>query len=143
MSDDPRTGPLDQATLTVFAQRARSHPLVDECSFEPDALTPRYLACTIDDTQYPGEVQAVRLDIRWFAGGDYSFHYVEHRGNARWHCRWDRHPKPETPRSHFHPPPDAASTPEPSPIEAEHHLAVLFAVLDFIGQRVETLHETG
>ena len=142
MSDQPRTGPLDQATLTVFAQRVRSHPLVAECSFEPDSLSPRYLTCTIDDAQYPDAVTAARLDIRWFDGGDYSFHYVEHRENTRWHCRWDRHPKPETPRSHFHPPPDADSTPELSPIEAEYHLGVLFAVLDFIGQRVETLHET-
>lgn len=142
MSDgDYSGGPLDVTTLQAIAQRAATHPLVDGWAFQPDALSPRRLELRLDDEQYPPPVEEVRLDVRWFDGGDYTVHYLESRGDADWQCRWDRHPKPENPRAHYHPPPDATSAVEPSRIRATHHLGVLFDVMDWIAERIERLHE--
>ena len=120
--------PLDVVTLEILAQRGETYPLVIGWSFEPDALSPRYLELRLDGTQYPSSVNAARLDIRWFEGGDYTVHYLETRSDSVWQCRWDRHPKPGEPRAHFHPPPEAGSDIE-SGLEATHHLGVLFSAL--------------
>lgn len=141
MTDEDRAvGPLDVATLEVLAQRAASHPVVDSWRFEPDSMSPRRLTLHLDDSQYPSSVETVRLDIRWFEGGDYAVHYVESRGRETWQCRWDRHRKPGEPREHFHPPPAAGSDVEPSDIPGAHHLAVLFGALDWITGRIEEVH---
>lgn len=143
MSDhDVSGGPLDVHTLEVFGQRVGSHPLVERWAFQPDALSPRRLELTLDADQFPEPVEAVRLDVRWFEGGDYTVHYLEFRGEDVWQCRWDRHPKPGAPKAHFHPPPDAASIVEPSDVDATHHLGVGFFVLDWVTERVETLHDS-
>lgn len=143
MSDvDSSGGPLDVATLEVIARRARSHYLVDDWAFQPDALSPRRLELRLALAQYPASVDAARLDVRWFEGSDYTFHYVESSGTDDWQCRWDRHPKPDAQKAHFHPPSDAGSTPEPSEVETTHHLDALFALLDRIEARVESLHES-
>lgn len=135
------SGPLDVPTLEVLAQRAVTHPLVDEWAFQPDAMSPRRLELSLDGRQYPSPVVAARLDVRWFEGGDYTVHYLETRGDNVWQCRWDRHPKPGAPTAHFHPPPDAGSDIESSQLQATHHLGVLFCVLDWITERIEGLHE--
>lgn len=134
-------GPLDVPTLEVIAQRAGTHPLVDGWAFQPDAMSPRRLELYLDEDQYSSSVEEVRLDIRWFEGGDYTVHYLETRDDDVWQCRWDRHPKPGEPTAHFHPPPDAASDVEPSTLQATHHLGVLFGVLDWITERIEQLHD--
>lgn len=113
-------------------------------------MSPRRLELELDVAQYPASIDAARLDVRWFEGGDYTLHYLETdgdgaeaaqgTGNVRWQCRWDRHPKPGEPRSHFHPPPDASAEVVESGIDADHHLDVLFGVLDQIEQRIESLH---
>lgn len=139
--DDSPAGPLDVATLEVLGRRAVTHPLVTEWTWQPDAVSPRSLELHFDADQYPPSVQRGRLDVRWFEGDDYTFHYVESHADSGWQCRWDRHPKPDAPTPHFHPPPDASADVEPSPIDATHHLGVLFAVLDRIQDRIETLHE--
>lgn len=139
--DDYTGGPLDVATLEVLGERANSHPLVDEWAFRPDAMSPRRLELSLDAGRYPPPVEAARLDVRWFEGGDYTVQYLERRDDDIWQCRWDRHPKPGEPREHFHPPPEAASTVEPSNLEATHHLDVLFAVLDWVTERITQLHE--
>ncbi len=142
MNDDVDTGgPLDVATLELLAGRATSHPLVESWAFRPDTLSPRYLELHLDEHQYPASVDTVRLDVRWFEGGDYSFHYLEFHGADEWQCRWDRHTKPEAPRSHFHPPPDASAAVEESGLQDTHPFDVLFDVLDWCEERVETLHE--
>ena len=136
------SGPLDVPTLEVLAQRAVTHPLVTGATFQPDSLTPRLLEVTLDSEQYPTSIRRVRLDIRWFEGGDYSIHYVETGTNRAWQCRWDRHPKPEAPLEHFHPPPDAGAAVQPSSFESDHHLSVLFGVLDWTqGRRQEHYDE--
>lgn len=134
-------GPLDVPTLEVIAQRAGTHPLVDGWAFQPDAMSPRRLELSLDEDQYSPSVDEVRLDIRWFEGGDYTVHYLETRDDDVWQCRWDRHPKPGEPKEHSHPPPDAASDVEPSTLQATHHLGVLFGVLDWITERIEQLHD--
>ncbi len=93
-----------------------------------------------DVDSYPPDVETARLDVHWFTTDDYYFHYIEDRGDEHYQCRWDRHPKTDAPRTHFHPPPDAG-TAEDSQLGA-HHLDVLFTVLDWVSERVESLHET-
>lgn len=139
--EDHSGGPLDRPTLDVLARRARTHPLVDSGTFQPDTISPRQLELRLDDKQYPPPVETARLDIRWFEGGDYTIHYLEIRGDTTWQCRWDRHPKPGEPTVHFHPPTDASSDIEPSGLQATHHLGVLFGVLDWVSDRVERLHD--
>ena len=136
------SGPLDTATLEAVARRAGTHSLVDSWAYQPDSLSPRFLELQLDAEQYPAAVNAARLDIRWFEGGDYTVHYLETRAESTRQCRWDRHPKPDEPRAHFHPPPDAAPTVEASELTDEHYLGVLFAVLEWVEARVTTCHES-
>lgn len=140
--DDPiPSGRLDVSTLRAVARSAATHPLVDDWAFDPSALSPRALSLHLDASAYPIEVTAARIDVRWFDTGDYSLHYLETReGSADpYQCRWDRHPKTAAPRTHFHPPPSAGDA-EPSPLDP-HHLDVLFAVLDRVGDRIRRLHD--
>lgn len=141
-SGDPIPGGrLDVPTLRTLAQRAVTHPLVDGWAFDPSSVSPRLLQISLTASAYPPDVTAARIDARWFVTGDYSFHYLEDRkGEAsRYQCRWDRHPKTTTPRTHFHPPPDAGGA-EPSSLDS-HYLDVLFTVLDWGSERVEQLHD--
>ncbi|NGM68770.1 hypothetical protein G6M89_07065 [Natronolimnobius sp. AArcel1] len=143
MADRPEepSGPLDIPTLEVLARRGASHPLVTDWTFQPDSLSPRVLELEVDHTQYPDEIVEVRLDVRWFVGGDYTVHYLEIRDDEEtpWQCRWDRHPKPNAPRAHFHPPPDAESV-DSSSLDSSHHLAVLFGVLEWVSDRLSDTH---
>lgn len=81
------------------------------------------------------------LDVHWFLTNDYYIHYVESMSGSRYQCRWDCHPKSDAPRAHFHPPPDAGHAVE-SPL-GQHPLDVLFTVIDWVGERVERLHDAG
>lgn len=140
-SDDPiPSGRLDVPTLQTLAQRATSHPLVDDWEFDPSSVSPRVLHLALDTSAYPIDVTTTRIDIRWFVTSDYSFHYLEEDESETnpFQCRWDRHPKTTAPRMHFHPPPDAGDA-EPSSLDP-HHLDVLFTVLDWVSERVEHLH---
>ncbi len=143
MSDDHdealESGRLDRTTLEALARRSETHPLVVSWAFTPDRLSPRALELTLDPSAYPPSVETVRLDIHWFVTGDYYVHYVERRTETRYQCRWDRHPKTNAPRTHIHPPPDAGEA-EPSSL-GTHHLDVLFEVLDWVSERVSTLHD--
>lgn len=133
-------GRLDVPTLQTLAQRATTHPLVDDWAFDPSRVSPRILQLYLTASAYPTDVTAARIDVRWFVTGDYSFHYLEERNseNDPYQCRWDRHPKTTAPRTHVHPPPDAGDA-EPSSLDP-HHLNVLFTVLDWVSERVEQLH---
>ena len=135
----PESGRLDRTTMEILARRSETHPLVTSWAFHPDRLSPRVLEITLDSSTYPPSVNAVRLDIHWFVTGDYYLHYLETREETQYQCRWDRHPKTEAPRTHFHPPPNAGDA-ESSPV-GTHHLDVLFGVLDWIAERVASLHD--
>lgn len=139
--DDLPAGPLDLPALDAMGDRAMEHPLVEDRRYHPDGLSPRRLELGLDDGQYPADVAEVRIDVRWFEGGRYSVHYLERHDDRTWQCRWDRHPKDGAPVAHFHPPPDAGESVEPSALDADHHLGVLFAVLDQVRERVGSLYE--
>lgn len=147
--EDHTGGPLDVATLEVLARRAETHRLVDDWAFRPDHISPRRLELHLDDGQYPESVDASRLDVCWYEGGEYTFHYLESREDDTfesgeddtWQCRWDHHSKPDAPTAHFHPPPDASADVEPSDLESAHHLGILFEVLDWIEARVVEHHQ--
>lgn len=140
MSDDVASGPLDIAMLELLAQRAATHSFVDGWAFEPDRISPRTLVVTLAADQYPAAVESAQLEIRWFEGGDYAVQYLESRGETVWQCRWDRHPKPDAPRAHYHPAPDAG-TAKPSPLSASHHLDVLFEILEWVSERIAQVHD--
>lgn len=143
------SGPLDVPTLEVLAQRGASYPIVSSWAFRPDTISLRVLELELDSAQYPDRITEARMDIRWFVGGDYTVHYLEFHADSPanavtddpWQCRWDRHPKLDAPRAHFHPPPDASSIVEPSPIDSTHHLDVLFGTLEWVVDRIERVHE--
>ena len=98
----PESGRLDRTTMETLARRSETHPLVTSWAFRPDQLSPRVLEITLDSSAYPPSVDAVRLDIHWFVSGDYYIHYLETHEEIRYQCRWDRHPKTDAPRTHFH-----------------------------------------
>mgnify|MGYP006934462434 FL=1 len=133
-------GRLDRTTMETLARRSETHPLVTSWAFRPDRLSPRVLEITLDSSAYPASVDAARLDIHWFVTGDYYVHYLETHDETQYQCRWDRHPKTDFPRTHFHPPPDAGDA-EPASA-GTHHLDVLFTVLDWVAERVSTLHDS-
>lgn len=142
MSDVP-DGRLDGATLAVIAERAGTHDLVDTWAYEPSSRSPRRLELRLATDVYPADVETARIDVRWFDTGDYSIHYVETSADTvAYQCRWDRHPKTETPRAHFHPPPEAGE-PVETPLSTHHPLDVSFAVLEWVADRVASLHERG
>lgn len=140
MSDVPN-GRLDTVTLDLLARRARSHWLVAGATYRPSSQSPRRLELELSTDIYPRSISEARFDVRWFDTGDYSVHYVETADDeVAYQCRWDRHPKTDAPRSHFHPPPDAGA-PLASPIESNHPLDVLFSVLRRADDRLDELQD--
>ena len=130
------TGPPDRQTLSLLQRQFASDDLVTDSAFEPGPLEPRWLRISIDERLYRPEIEAVKLDVRWFKSGDFSFHYVETGDeNSRWECRWDRHPNRHDPRLHFHRPPDWSSVEELS--LSTHPLEVYSTVMAAIERRIE------
>ena len=139
MTDELAGGPLDISTLETLGRRATTHPLVTDWRFRLDPISPHVLELTLDVGQYPAAVEASRLDMRWFTDETYSFHYREETADGAWECRFDHHPKPNLPDTHYHPPPNAGPA-ETSPLTEEQPLDCLFWVCDWIDERVATLH---
>lgn len=137
---DETSAPLDVNTLRLLANRFSSHPLLTTWHFEPDSLSPRKLVIILDETQYPDQVSGVRLDIRWLVNGMYSYHYIEHREDSVWQCRWDYHSKPNGPDEHLHPPPDAGENIEESSVPSGHYLDITSSVLEWVEGRIKTVH---
>ena len=67
------------------------------------------IVAEIDTVYDPDHVHAVRLDIRAYLNEDFHVMYIEQHEHGQWKCRWDSHPNPHNSRTHFHPPPDAAT----------------------------------
>jgi len=133
------TGPPDRQTLRLLERQLAGDPLVGDTDFEPDLYEPRVLRGVFDTEQYPAAVTVARLDIRWFTTGDFSFPYVETRGeNETWECRWDRHPNPHNTRLHFHEPPTGVDITDLD-LSSVHPLEVYVTVLTAIEQRIEGL----
>jgi hypothetical protein len=133
------TGPPDRQTLRLLERHLASDSLVAETAFDPDSYEPRLLQALLDTERYPDSVTAVRLDIRWFATGDFSIHYIEeHDEEDQWECRWDRHPNTHNTRLHFHQPPTATESTDLE-LPSLHPLEVYSTVFTAIEQRLESL----
>lgn len=118
-----RFGAPDVDALKRIRDRFQRHePLVDDVAFD-SATNPTTLHVRLTDgIRDPG-----RFDVRWSDRGYYSVHYREPDSGLE--CRFDRHPKPGAPEAHFHPPPDAASSVDPSCIEVALPDLVALAVI--------------
>lgn len=132
------SGPIDRQVLRLLDRKSEAYPLVESTAYEPDPYEPRQLRVSLAMNQYPSSVETARIEIRWFETDDFGFHYVEHRGEQTWQCRWDRHPNPHNARCHFHEPPDCASVVDIS-LSDGNRLPVLFIVLAAIEERIERL----
>jgi hypothetical protein len=130
------TGPPDRQTLRLVESLLMDEPIVATTEFEPDSYEPRILHALCEESRYPATVETARLDIRWFASGDFSLHYVETIAAGQWECRWDRHPNPHNARLHFHRPPDGGEITDLT-WPSLHPIDVLSTVIAAIEQRIE------
>ncbi|MFC4989593.1 hypothetical protein [Saliphagus infecundisoli] len=131
------TGPPDRQTLRLLEGVLAEDPTVATTEFEPNGSEPTLLRASFETDRYPDTVEAARLDVRWFASGDFSMHYVETLADGdRWECRWDRHPNPHDGRLHFHRPPTGDEV-EALEMAAVHPLDVTATVLAAVEPRIE------
>lgn len=131
------TGPPDRQTLRLLERILADEPMVATTAFEPDSYEPTLLRALIEADRYPSEVEAARLDIRWYTSGNFSIHYLETTAadGQDWECRWDRHPNPHNTRLHFHQPPNGDET-ENLSLPSLHPLDVMSIVLAAVEQRI-------
>lgn len=99
------TGPIDYDALVIIRDIfLDTEPLVSE-SHLSDRLDPRpELQITLEEGFKQSSES--RFDIVWTEANCYHFHYIEPDGIE---FRFDRHPEPNAPTTHFHEPPDANS----------------------------------
>jgi hypothetical protein len=136
-SPSDSTGPPDRQTLALLERQLATDSLVADTRFEPNAYEPHLLRASLDASQYPAPTESARLDLRWFASGDFSIHYVERDSSgSQWECRWDRHPNDHDARLHFHRPPDGDEVEDLS-LPSLHPLEVYSTVLTAVEQRLE------
>jgi hypothetical protein len=117
--------PIDPDALRRVREVFRRHePLVDSTEIDSPAR-PRTLSAALSvGFDSPG-----RFDVRWSRRGYYSCHYQEPDDGLA--VRFDRHPNPHAPETHFHPPPDAPTDrAEPPCIEVALPELVTLAVLE-------------
>lgn len=124
---EPSTGfgAIDAAALRKTRDLfVEMEPLVESATLD-GTMNPQTLDVELADGV--GDASTARIDVQWSVDGNYAFHYTDDRDRD---LRFDRHPKPEAPRRHFHPPPDATSDPvEPSCIAVTDVALVTRAVL--------------
>lgn len=133
--------PIDDSVLETFYERAQVHPLIDTVDGDWSDETLTQVDVTFDIDQYPEQVQAAKLEMRWYTNDDYNFQYIEKRSaDVDWQCRWDRHPNPHTSRTHFHPPPAARSRDAVPDSPTDRHPSAMFArTLANVRARIEDL----
>lgn len=97
------SGPTGPVNLPVLEQirdlLLDEEPLVETARFD-DPVNPTELIVCLS----VGRDSSSRLEITWWTGGAYRFHYTEPGGID---LRFDNHPKDGAPDVHFHPPPNA------------------------------------
>ena len=142
MSDEP-TAPLDLSVLEALLARGRTHSLVDSVSLAEDEAGRTALYFQLDPDRYPPLVESAFVRWRWYTNGDYRIHYREEWiDKAGWQCRWDRHPHThDTPRSHFHEPPDGSGEPVSDPSGETPPMETFSRTMANIHERIETLWE--
>jgi hypothetical protein len=114
-------GPSDESTLFAIREVFNRHkPLIESMRFDSD-LDPQKLHVSLSD----GFEESGRFDIRWSVTDNYAFHYSE----SGLDFRFDKHPNPHSPLTHFHSPSDSSTVAEPSCIEVELAELVSLAVI--------------
>jgi hypothetical protein len=99
-------GPIDAGALREIRDLfVDQEPLVEAASLD-NPLNPQTLSIELSDGV--GDASTARIDIRWTLTENYAAHYTDDRGRD---FRFDCYPKPDAPKRHFHPPPDALSRP--------------------------------
>ena len=118
-------GPIDAGALREIQNLfTEQEPLVEAAALD-DPLNPQMLSADLADGV--GEAATARIDVRWSLTGNYAAHYTD---DQEQNFRFDCHLKPDAPRRHFHPPPDAPSRPvEPSCITVSEVDLVTRAIL--------------
>lgn len=97
-------GPLDVTALEQIREEfTRVDGLVETAGLD-SLLDPTELRVHLDDGIRDAEW--CRFDVRWYRTGYYNIH---HSDENDFDFRFDYHPKPNAPRKHFHPPPNAGA----------------------------------
>ena len=136
------TGPIDDNVLDTIQQLASTHRFVHRVYLNDDPGGRRELYIELDPDHYPGAIETVTLQVKWYNTDDYTFHYREVWESDEWQCRWDRHPHPHNAtREHFHEPPTAADDPITDPMERVEPHYVFARTMANISERVEQLWE--
>lgn len=137
VDDGGSTAPIDRAVLEYLRGRFEATSQVGTATITDDEGHLE-LRVEFDAAYYPADSTDAALSVRWYANDDFAVHYREKRPDGDWECRWDRHPNTHNSRSHFHPPPDAAT-----PGEDRHWPTdvrdVIETVLDDVEERIEAL----
>lgn len=109
MADEPnRTRRVDEALLRYLARTFGRRREVAKTSLFPQNRQ-ESLVVDLDADYYPEPVEAVRLEIRVYANGEFHVSYFETvRGEHR-RCRWDRREQDHDSRDHLHPLPTAST----------------------------------
>lgn len=127
------TGRPDARLLATARTVAKDYePLVVETAVD-NPLDPEILSLHTD----AGICTAHgRFDVTWTDSGYYKYHYTE---GGTFNYRYDRHPRPDLPENHFHPPPDATHEDAvPSCIDVETVRLVTLAVLQLWRDTLDT-----
>jgi len=99
-------GPIDAGALrTIRDLFVELEPLVETATLD-DPLNPQTLSIELADGIR--EASTARIEFRWSLTGNYAAHYTDDKKRD---YRFDCHPKPDAPRKHLHPPPEAPSEP--------------------------------
>lgn len=137
VGDGGGTAPIDRAVLEYLRDRLETTGQVATAAIT-DEEGHLELRVAFDESYYPGESSDATLSTRWYTNDDFAIHYREERSESNWECRWDRHPNTHNARSHFHPPPDAA-TPGVDRDWPNDARDVIETVLDAVGERITEL----
>ena len=136
----PEVGGIDTDILEQIGQHLERTNRFSETVFQPE-YAPSSVVAEYDMGYFPTAIERAYLQVRWYETDDFNIHYSEQYATGdHWECRWDRHPNDHNTRSHFHPPPDAA-TPGDDVEYEEDWRDILSDVLGDLDDRIEAFWE--
>ncbi|WP_226042742.1 hypothetical protein [Natrinema sp. DC36] len=136
----PEVGGIDTDILEQIGLHLERTNRFAETVFQPE-YAPSSVVAEYDMGYFPTAIERAYLQVRWYETDDFNIHYSEQYDTEdHWECRWDRHPNDHNTRSHFHPPPDAA-TPGDDVEYAEDWRDILSDVLGDLDDRIEAFWE--
>lgn len=127
------TGTPDRSLMARARTVAEEYePLVTDSEFD-DPLDPGGVRLYVSDGIH---ADSGRFDVTWTDERYYRYHYTE---GEEFNYRYDRHPRPDLPDSHFHEPPRAGHDDAvPSCLDVTTVRLVTLAVLQLWRDPVET-----